>query len=45
MSNPIKNLTKKEWALWLGPLLVVIASNLLSGKVDLLTLSAACVWG
>ena len=43
MSNPIKNLTKKEWALWFGSLLVVIASNLLSGKVDLLTLSAACV--
>ena len=43
MNNPIKNLTKKEWGLWLGSLAVVIASNLLSGEVDLLTLIAACI--
>ncbi|WP_455502375.1 nicotinamide riboside transporter PnuC [Gemmiger sp.] len=43
MSNPIKNLTKKEWALWLTSLAVVIASNLLTGSVDPLTLAAACV--
>mgnify|MGYP004469509313 FL=1 len=28
MNNPIKNLTKKEWGLWLGSLLVVICSNI-----------------
>ena len=29
--------------LWLGSLAIVIASNLLSGEVDLLTLIAACI--
>lgn len=43
MSNPIKNLTKKEWGLWLGSLFLVILSNVFSGKPDLLTLIAACV--
>ena len=43
MSNPIKNLTKKDWGLWMGSLFVVILSNLVSGNVDLLTLAAACV--
>ena len=43
MNNPIKNLTKKEWCLWLGSLLLVIFSNILSSKPDLLTLIAACV--
>lgn len=43
MNNPIKDLTKKEWGLWLGSLLIVIVSNILSGSVDLLTLIAACV--
>ena len=43
MSNPIRNLTKKEWALWLCSLLAVAVSNLLTGEVDLLTLGAACV--
>ncbi len=43
MNNPIKDLTKKEWGLWLGSLFVVIISNLLSGNIDLLTLIAACV--
>ena len=43
MNNPIKDLTKKEWRLWLGSLLIVIVSNILSGSVDLLTLIAACV--
>lgn len=43
MNNPIKDLTKKEWGLWLGSLLIVIFSNILSGSVDLLTLIAACV--
>lgn len=43
MGNPIKNLTKKEWALWLGSLSAVILSNLLAGKVDPLTLAATCI--
>lgn len=43
MNNPIKNLTKKEWGLWLGSLSIVIVSNVLSGNIDFLTLIAACV--
>lgn len=43
MNNPINNLTGKEWRFWLGSLLVVIVSNVLSGDIDLLTLLAACV--
>lgn len=43
MSNPIKYLTRGEWFLWLGSLAVVIASNLLTGRMDALTLAAACV--
>lgn len=43
MNNPINNLTGKEWGLWLGSLLIVIVSNVLSGDIDLLTLLAACV--
>lgn len=42
MSNPIKNLTKKEWTLWLSSLALVILSNLWSGEVDALTLIAVC---
>ena len=43
MNNPIKNLTGKEWGLWLGSLVVVIFSNALTGNIDFLTLIAACV--
>ena len=43
MNNPIKNLTKKEWCLWLASLFIVIISNLLTENIDLLTLIAACV--
>lgn len=43
MHNPIQDLTKKEWFLWLGSLLIVILSNLVSGRVDVLTLVAVCV--
>jgi len=43
MHNPIQDLTKKEWLLWLGLLLIVILSNLVSGSVDVLTLVAVCV--
>ena len=43
MHNPIQDLSKKEWTIWIGSLLVVIISNLLSAEVDLLTLLAAVV--
>ena len=43
MHNPIQDLTKNEWLLWLGSLLIVILSNLVSGSVDVLTLVAVCV--
>ncbi|WP_370744566.1 nicotinamide riboside transporter PnuC [Ruminococcus callidus] len=43
MHNPIQDLTKKEWLLWLGSLLIVILSNLVFGSVDVLTLIAVCV--
>ena len=41
MSNPIKSLTKKEWVLWIVSLLIVTASNLMTGQVEPLTLAAA----
>ena len=43
MNNPIKSLTKKEWALWLGSLLIVTVSNMLSGDIDILTMTAALI--
>lgn len=43
MSSPIKNLTKREWTLWMGSLSVIIISNLLSPEFDLLTLLAASI--
>lgn len=41
--NPIKELTKREWALWLGSLMAVAGAYLASGTADPLTLAAACV--
>lgn len=41
--NPLKELTRREWALWLGSLAAVLAANLLAGDVDLLTLAATFV--
>ena len=43
MCNPIKTLTRKEWALWLGSLAAVILSNIITGNIDLLTLAATCI--
>lgn len=43
MNNPIISLSKKEWAIWIGSLLVVTVSNTVSGDLDLLTLLAALV--
>lgn len=41
--NPLKELTRREWVLWLGSLAAVLAANLLAGDVDLLTLVATFV--
>lgn len=41
--NPMKDMTGKEWLLWVGSLGIVILSNMLSAEPDLLTLIAACV--
>ena len=43
MNNPIKNLTANEWILWIGSILVVLISNIVTGDIDFLTLIAACV--
>lgn len=43
MNNPILNLSKKEWAIWIGSLLLVTVSNVVSGDLDLFTLLAALV--
>ena len=43
MNNPIQSLSKKEWTIWIGSLLVVTISNTVSGELDLLTLLAAIV--
>lgn len=43
MNNPIKCLSKKEWVIWIGSLIVVFISNILSGSVDWLTLTAALI--
>ena len=43
MENPIKSLTKKEWILWIASIFVVVLSNVLSEKIDILTLAAACI--
>lgn len=41
MNNPIKTLTKREWSIWLGSIIIVIISNLATKDFDLLTLVAA----
>lgn len=41
--NPLKELTRREWVLWLGSLAAVLAANLLAGDVDPLTLAATFV--
>lgn len=43
MNNPIRNLSKREWTLWLGSLIVVAVSNMISRDIDWLTLMAAMV--
>lgn len=41
MNNPIKTLTKREWSIWLGSIMIVLISNLATKDFDLLTLVAA----
>lgn len=38
LNNPIKNLSKIEWSLWIISLVIVTASNMIFGDVDILTL-------
>ncbi len=37
MSNPITSLTKKEWGIWMGALLVIVVSNIFSANFNALT--------
>ena len=41
MNNLIKTLTKREWSIWLGSIIIVLISNLATKDFDLLTLVAA----
>ncbi len=43
MNNPIKSLSRKEWAIWIGSLTIVATSNIISNNIDWLTLIAALV--
>lgn len=43
MNNPIKSLSRKEWAIWIGSLIIVAVSNIISSNIDWLTLIAALV--
>lgn len=43
MYNPIKELTKREWLIWLSSLAIVLVSNLLTAHLDILTLAAALI--
>lgn len=43
MINPFKNLTKKEWLLWIFSFLIITISNILSGDINFLTLITAWI--
>lgn len=43
MNNPLKSLSKKEWGIWFGSLMVVTVFNLIPGDLDVLTLAAALI--
>ena len=43
MNNPILELSKKEWAIWIGSLLVVAVSNIAFSNFDLLTFLATLI--
>ena len=39
MNHPIKDLTKKEWGLWIGSIGTILTANILSGNMDILTIA------
>lgn len=43
MNNPIKNITTKDWSIWIGSVLIIGISNLVTGDVNFLILLAAWV--
>jgi len=43
MNNPLKKLSRKEWLLWIGSVVIVVISNILSRDMDWMTLVAAIV--
>lgn len=43
MSNPVKALSKKEICIWIVSMLVVFVSNIMTSKIDVLTLIAALI--
>lgn len=43
MINPFKNLTKKEWLLWICSLVITAISNIISGEISLLALITAWI--
>ncbi len=43
MNNPLKELSLKEWCLWVTSLAVVTISNVVTGEIDLLTIAATWV--
>ena len=43
INNPIKMLSKREWIIWMGSLIIVFASNIITTDFNLLTLVAALI--
>ena len=43
MNNPIRSLSRREWALWLASLAVVLIANLMTPELDPLTMAAALI--
>lgn len=43
MSNPFQKMTKRDLLLWIVSVSLIVASNIISGDVDLLTLTATCI--
>ena len=43
MNNPIKELSKREWGLWICSVMIVFISNIFSSNFDYLTLVAALI--
>ena len=43
LHNPFRGLKKREWTIWLISLVTVIVSNLITGKIDPVTLTATLI--